>query len=136
LLAILWNLVGDIEVPILLTGLGQMLIGVNVGLQFNRDTFFLLKKVGLVGIVTLLLMFVLCVGIGAIFSLWTQVDFWSSVLGWAPAGAGEMSSTAIFLKLDASTVIMIQFVRLYTVFFSLPLVSWLIDKNRINMDST
>lgn len=126
LLALIWNFGGAFEMPVLATGIGQMLIGVNIGLKFNRETFKTLKSIGVLGISSLLLMVSLSITVGYIFSMWTQVDFWSSVLGWAPAGAGEMSSTAILLKKDVSAVIMLQFIRLYTVFFSLPLVSlWL-----------
>ncbi|MDG5787199.1 AbrB family transcriptional regulator [Evansella sp. AB-P1] len=128
-LALVWSMGTDLPVPILLTGIGQVFIGTSIGLKFDPNTFKTLRRVGLLGLTYLMLLVGLSIGTGGIFSILTGVDFWSSVLGWTPAGAAEMSSTAIFLDLDQSAVIMLQFIRLYAVFFSLPLLAaWLDDK--------
>ncbi len=114
------------EVPVLLAGIGQMLIGASVGLRFNRETLQTLREIKWTSIGLVVSMVGMTILIGVAFSLWARVDVFSAVLGWIPAGAGEMSSTAIVLQLDEMTVITVQLIRLYTVFFCLPLfVYWL-----------
>lgn len=127
LLTIIWSLFDEsLEVPLLIAGLGQMMIGATIGLRFDLSSLKLIWSMKRIAMLLLAAFISLSILISAIFSVWTHVDIWSSILGWIPAGAGEMSSTAIFLKLDETSVITFQLIRLYTVFLTLPLlIKWL-----------
>jgi membrane AbrB-like protein len=116
------------DVPLIVPGIGQMLIGAMIGRSFDTNAFKMLWRIKTVAVSLVAILIIGSVLIGIFFGLLSGLDIWSAVLSWIPAGAGEMASTAIFLGLDETSVISIQLIRLYTVFLSLPLMVKLVNK--------
>lgn len=127
-LMVVWALFDSgVEIPLMVAGIGQMLIGANIGLRFDINAISMLWRLKFTGGVLLFGLIVSTLIIAGVFSVSTEIDIWSSILGWVPAGAGEMASTAIFLELDESSVISLQMIRLYAVFLTLPLMMKVIE---------
>src|SRR5690625_416456 len=103
-------------------GIGQALIGGFVGVRFNREV---LKRVIAIGpiaiIITIVLFFAtfLCAGL---FYLLTNLSFPISLISVVPAGAAEMSITAIAFGFDPTIVASLHIIRLIILFFSFPLL--------------
>lgn len=69
-----------IEVPLLVAGFGQVLIGASIGLRFDPESLKVLWNIKKLGVLLLLSFIGLSLGISFIFSIWTKVDIWSSIL--------------------------------------------------------
>lgn len=108
--------------PNIVTGLGQVLLGANIGLRFDRDALKQLKKIGWLSASILGLFLVLTFAISLIFFWMTPLDYVTSMLSMSPGGAPQMSSTATVLHLDASIVASVQLIRLLIIFLLLPVV--------------
>lgn len=126
IITVVLNLFVDVETPLLIAGIGQVLIGATIGLRFDINSIRTLWRIKYAGLTLLFLFIGVSLSVGLFFSKATHVDVWSSILGWIPAGAGEMSSTAILLNLDETVVITIQLIRMYAMYISLLIIiKWL-----------
>lgn len=121
--------------PNFVVGIGQVLLGAVIGLQFDREALERLKKIGWLSIGTLLLFLVLSFLTSLVFFLLTDLDYVTSLLSMVPGGAPQMSSTASLLNLDGTMVASVQLVRLLMIFFLLPLVIPYLMKKQYRTDS-
>jgi len=106
--------------PSIAVGIGQVLLGANIGLRFDRESLRQLRKIGWLSIGILFMFLVLTFAISLLFFWMTPLDYVTSMLSMAPGGAPQMSSTASVLDLNASVVASIQLVRLLIIFLLLP----------------
>lgn len=106
--------------PGIAVGIGQVLLGANIGLRFDKESLNQLRKIGWLSIGILLMFLVLTFAISLLFFWLTPLDYVTSMLSMAPGGAPQMSSTASVLKLNASIVASVQLVRLLIIFLLLP----------------
>lgn len=128
-LAVLYALFfNSVDIPLIVPGIGQMLIGAMIGRSFDMNAFRMLWRIKKIAVTLVFTLITGSILIGVIFSWMSHLDIWSSILSWIPAGAGEMASTAIFLGLDETSVISIQLIRLYAVFLSLPIIVKLVNR--------
>ncbi|MBD2843813.1 AbrB family transcriptional regulator [Paenibacillus sp. IB182496] len=116
------SLVPEAEIPRFVPGIGQGLLGAVIGLRFDNQTMTQLKKIGATALISLLLYFVLSVLLATIFYGLTPLDWFTSLLSVVPAGAAEMSSTAMALDIEPALVATLQMARLLAVFFAMPLL--------------
>jgi uncharacterized protein len=103
--------------------IGQVIIGVVVGQKFDREAYQQIKKLGLLTLTILFVLFGTSFIIAYLFSLISNLDYAVSLLGVVPAGAAEMSSTAFALNLEPSIVAALQTARLIVIFLLLPLLT-------------
>lgn len=116
------------SVPAYVGGIGQGLIGVMVGVRFDRLTLFRLMTIGKVSFGIL--------GLYGLFSFLSAYVFWMlsdvtyivSLLSVVPAGAAEMSATAFALDQEPTLVASLQIIRVVSIFATLPLLLWVIRR--------
>ncbi|HEU5140057.1 MAG TPA: AbrB family transcriptional regulator [Bacillales bacterium] len=118
------------SLPTGVVGFGQILLGANIGLRFDRTALLQLKKIGWLSTGILMMFLVLTFAISLIFYFLTPLDYVTSMLSMSPGGAPQMSSTAAVLNLDASIVASVQLVRLLIIFLLLPVVIPYLVKKR------
>jgi hypothetical protein len=124
------------EMPTDIVGIGQVLLGANIGLRFDHTALKQLKEIGWLSIGILMLFLVLTFVVSLIFFLLTKLDFVSSLLSMSPGGAPQMASTAAVLHLDASMVAAVQLIRLLIIFLLLPIViPFLVKKDGVRKSS-
>ncbi|WP_158282271.1 AbrB family transcriptional regulator [Salipaludibacillus keqinensis] len=118
------------RVPNYIGGIGQGLIGVMVGVRFDRETLVRLKRIGTVSISILSIYLGISFISGYVFWKLSDVTYIVGLLSVVPAGAAEMSATAFALELEPTLVASLQIIRVISIFVTLPLLIWLINKLR------
>lgn len=125
---ILTEFIFEIEqVPKFIGGIGQALIGAFVGIRFDKDVLKKIWKLGPITLIIILLFFLLTLLIAIIFELLTDVSFSTSLISTVPAGAAEMSVTAVALNINPTIVATLHIIRLILLFLSLPLLLKLVN---------
>lgn len=105
----------EVRLPDPLLWLGQLLIGMSLGIRFKRDIVLRLPLFGLASAATSLVLGAILFGMAAAFSAATAADLPSLLLGLSPGGFVEMTLTARALNLDIALVTGFHFVRAFTV---------------------
>lgn len=123
-----WILTNAPSIPTYIAGIGQALIGVMVGVRFDRSTFLKLKEIGVVSALLLAVYFLFSLVNAAIFHWLTDLPYMTSLLSTAPAGAAEMSSTAMALHLEPTLVSSLHIIRVIALFLFLPIVIHLLRR--------
>ena len=108
--------------PPYLSGIGQALIGGMVGIRFDKTVLHRLLNVRKITMVIISLFFGVSLLTSTLFHWMTQLSFTISLIGTVPAGAAEMSATAIALDLNPSVVASLHIVRVMLLFLTLPLL--------------
>ncbi|WP_017725909.1 AbrB family transcriptional regulator [Halalkalibacterium ligniniphilum] len=118
-------LLPTVEMPGFVTGIAQGIMGAIIGMRFDRDTFMELRNIGAVSALTLLLYFVMSMGLALVFWGLTPIGWFTSLLSIVPAGAAEMASTATALGIEPAMVATLQMARVLALFLALPfLIKW------------
>ncbi|WP_256594320.1 AbrB family transcriptional regulator [Sporosarcina pasteurii] len=107
--------------PAYLSGIGQAFIGGLVGIRFDRLVLYQLLKVGKITVGIMSIFFGVSLLTSVLFHYMTKLSFSTSLIGIVPAGAAEMSATAIALDLSPSVVASLHIVRVILLFLALPL---------------
>ncbi|SES07120.1 AbrB family transcriptional regulator [Salipaludibacillus aurantiacus] len=115
-------------VPSYIGGIGQALIGVMVGVRFDRTTLIRLKKIGKVSAGILGLFVAFSFLSAYVFWLLSDMSYIVSLLSVVPAGAAEMSATAFALNQEPTLVASLQIIRVISIFATLPLLLWVIRR--------
>lgn len=111
----------DVEqVPRLFTGIGQAMIGALVGIRFDKVVLKRLWKVGSVTIMIISLFFILTLCTAFIFKVLTDIPYATSLISTVPAGAAEMSVTAVALEVNPTIVASLHIIRVISLFLTLP----------------
>ncbi len=119
-----WELPYKLQVPPWLFATGLLFIGVYIGLKFNRQAAQKLFKAVLIEVGLVLMLIVLCLGVGYEFHVVTQVDTVTAVLGFTPGGLEAMIATVMQLGGDAGLVLTMQMSRMLMIILIGP---WLIS---------
>ena len=124
------------SMPNLGVGMGMAMLGVIIGVRFDRSSLVEIKEIGWTSVGILLAFFLLTFVVTFVFYLMTPLDFITSLLAIVPAGAPQMSSVAASLELDASIVAAMQVIRLLVLVLIIPmLVPFLVSKETGNEPS-
>ena len=121
--------------PSYLSGIGQALIGGMVGGRFDKKVLAQLVSVGKITIAVIGIFFVVSILMSGLFHFMTKLSFSISLIGTVPAGAAEMSATAIALDISPSIVATLHIVRIMVIFFTLPLLIKIFKKLNKNIES-
>ncbi|SDH90124.1 hypothetical protein SAMN05192534_11465 [Alteribacillus persepolensis] len=117
-----WVLYGEAALPSYVGGIGQALIGIMVGIRFDKPTFLKLKDIGKLSVILLGLYFLFSLVLAGLFTWMTELPYMTSLLSTVPAGAAEMSSTAMALHLEPTLVAGLQMIRVVALFLFLPVL--------------
>ncbi|MFB5663274.1 AbrB family transcriptional regulator [Alteribacillus sp. HJP-4] len=127
-----WVLGANASLPSYIGGIGQAFIGVMVGIRFDRPTLIKLKEIGKPSAALLGIYFLFSLSLALIFEWLTNLPYVTSLLSTVPAGAAEMSSTAIALQLEPTLVSSLHIIRVMVLMLFLPLLVHVIKKAAIN----
>lgn len=100
----------------------QILIGIMVGSQFNKDTIKTLKKYLFQGIIISLYMVIVGFGLGYLIYITTDIDLGTALISTSPGGIAEMSVLAITYDFEIHKVIWFQFSRVLVVTSTVPIL--------------
>ncbi|MDY7224341.1 AbrB family transcriptional regulator [Halalkalibacterium halodurans] len=115
----------QIILPGYVQGVAQGVMGAVIGARFDRETFGELKRMGFISAITLLLYFIMSLGLAGLFTWMTPLEWYMSLLSIVPAGAAEMASTATALQMEPAMVATLQMARVLALFLCLPfLIKW------------
>lgn len=126
-----WELPYQLQVPQWLFAIGLLFVGVSIGLKFNRQAAQKLLKAVLIEVGLVLVLILLCLGVGYEFHVVTQVDTNTAVLGFTPGGIEAMIATVMQLGGDAGLVLAMQMCRMLMIIVIAPwLVAFLIKTGK------
>ncbi|NEQ67933.1 MAG: AbrB family transcriptional regulator [Symploca sp. SIO2D2] len=126
-----WELPYQLQVPQWLFATGLLFVGVSIGLKFNRQAAQKLLKAVLIEVGLILVLILLCLGVGYEFHVVTQVDTTTAVLGFTPGGIEAMIATVMQLGGDAGLVLAMQMCRMLMIIVIAPwLVAFLIKTGK------
>ncbi|UOQ44956.1 AbrB family transcriptional regulator [Halobacillus salinarum] len=108
--------------PNVMVGAGMAILGVIIGVRFDRESLVEIKRIGWTSLGVLGAFFILTFIITFVFYLMTPLDFITSLLAIVPAGAPQMASVAASLGLDASIVAAMQVTRLLAIILIIPML--------------
>jgi hypothetical protein len=109
-------------VPRNISGIGQALIGAFVGIRFDREVLRRVWKLGPATLLIISLLFCLTLLTAFIFKLTTNLPYTTSLISTTPAGAAEMTVTAVALDINPTIVASLHIIRVITLFLLLPLL--------------
>lgn len=122
------------QVPRFMAGIGQSLIGAFVGIRFNKQVLNKLLQAGPITIGILSVFLTLTLFNAFIFKTMTQIPFSTSLISTVPAGAAEMSVTAVALQENPTIVASLHIIRVMLLFLSLPFLLKVYDYFNKNQD--
>lgn len=112
-----------------ISSFGQVLIALNLGSRFTRDTFYLLKKIPFPVIIATVLSFSLSILSGYIFIFISHADMVSVMISIAPGGTAEMLALGESMHADTALIAFVQTTRMVAILICTPLLVKLSNKN-------
>lgn len=126
-----WMLPYQFQTPSFLFGIGLLLIGLSIGVQFDWKTARKLLKAVFIEIALVTVLILLCLGIGYEFHVITNVDTVTAVLGFTPGGIEAMIATVMQLGGDTGLVLAMQLTRMLSILLIAPwLVAFLVKNGK------
>lgn len=123
----------QIEIPRFLFSGGLLLLGVSIGVQFDWQVARKLLKAVLIEVGLVIVLIILCLGIGYEFHLLTGVETINALLGFTPGGIEAMIATVMQLGGDTGLVLAMQLTRMLGIILIAPwLVGFLTKQNKFN----
>ncbi|MGK7890420.1 MAG: AbrB family transcriptional regulator [Leptolyngbyaceae cyanobacterium] len=111
-LGVFWLSPATPYVPQWLFTTALLFVGLSIGLKFDWTTARKLWKAVLIDIVLVIVLSLMCLGIGYEFHVITQVDTVTSVLGFTPGGIEAMIATVMELGGNTGLVLAMQLTRM------------------------
>ncbi len=122
----LGGLSGGASVPVPLELAAFVVIGLNVGLNFTRDSLRTIGRALPVALVAIAGLIVACAGLGAVLAATTGAAPLDAYLATTPGGLYAVLAAATDGGADATFVLAVQVLRLFVMLLSAPLVArWL-----------
>ena len=116
----------DAGVPALVEAAGFLVIGLQVGLGFTRDSLRLVGRALPLAVVLIVGAVVACAGLGVLLSRAAGVTSLDGYLATTPGGLYAVLATATGSGADATFVLAVQVLRLFVMLFSAPLLARLL----------
>ncbi len=117
------EVLGPVAVPRAAQWLGFLIIGVQVGLRFTRDSVRSIARMLPAVLALVLLLVLLCAGLGVVLAATTEVDPLTAYLATTPGGLFAVLATAADAGSDVTYVLAVQLFRLLVILALLPLVA-------------
>ncbi|WP_211176162.1 AbrB family transcriptional regulator [Brasilonema sp. UFV-L1] len=128
-LVVFWMLPFQIQMPQPLFYAGQLLIGLSIGVQFDWQTVHKLLRAVFIEVGLVIVLILLCLGVGYGFHVVTHVDTVTAVLGFTPGGIEAMIATVMQLGGDTGLVLAMQLTRMLSILLIAPwLVAFLVKR--------
>lgn len=108
--------------PLIIKRCIQIFIGANIGLSFTNETFLVLPKLILPGLLITLLTIIFSLILAYLLTRLLQVDRLTAVCGLAPAGMSEMVIIAENYQVNISTVVTMHLFRIITIITCIPVI--------------
>ena len=122
----LTGLSGGADVPALVESAGFLVIGLQVGLGFTRDSLRLVGRALPLALALIVGAVLACAGLGVVLSRTADVSLLDGYLATTPGGLYAVLATATGSGADATFVLAVQVLRLFVMLFSAPLLArWL-----------
>ena len=123
-----WLLPYQLKMPQTVFAGGLLLVGLSIGLKFDWQTVRKLWKAVLIEVALVILLILICMGIGYEFHAIAHVDAITAMLGFAPGGIGVTIASAMQLGGNPGLVLAIQMTRLLLILLLSPwLAAFLIE---------
>jgi membrane AbrB-like protein len=117
---------GGAEVPDLVEAAGFLVVGLQVGLGFTRDSLRLVGRALPLALALIVGAVVACAGLGVVLSRTTGATLLEGYLATTPGGLYAVLATATGSGADATFVLAVQVLRLFVMILSAPLLArWL-----------
>ena len=124
----LGGLVRGAEVPALVQSAAFLVIGLQVGVSFTRDSLRTIGRALPLALAVIVALIVGSAGLGAVLSAATGVSALDGYLATTPGGLYAVLATATDTGADATFVLAVQVLRLFAVLLSAPLVAWVLRR--------
>ncbi|MCP2727264.1 AbrB family transcriptional regulator [Limnofasciculus baicalensis] len=115
-----WLLPYPLKMPPSIFSVGLLFVGVSIGLKFDWKTVYKLRKAVLIEIVLVMVLILVCLGVGYEFHILTQVDSLTAVLGSTPGAISAIIASAIQLGGDSGLVLTMQMSRMLVILLITP----------------
>lgn len=122
-LVVFWLVPYQIEIPGFLFCAGLLLLGISIGVLFDWQVARKLLKAVLLEIILVIVLSLLCLGVGYEFHMVTGVETVTAVLGFTPGGIEAMIATVMQLGGDTGLVLAMQLTRMLGIILIAP---WLV----------
>lgn len=117
---------GNVAIPgFVNTGI-QILLGVSLGLTFNRSSLHLAGKVLPLAIVSTLVLLSVAIFMAFLAQKMGLLDFATSIYGFSPGGMTGMSILAQMEGYSGAVVALLHSVRIFALFIAVPLLERLV----------
>jgi uncharacterized protein len=114
------------EVPGLVESAAFLVIGLQVGISFTRDSLRTIGRALPLALVVIVALVVASAGLGAVLSAATGASALDGYLATTPGGLYAVLATASDIGADVTFVLSVQVLRLFVMLLSAPLVArWL-----------
>jgi uncharacterized protein len=125
------GLTGDVEVPPLAREVGFSLIGLQIGLGFERDTVRQIARLALPVAISIGALLLACFGLAWLLELTADVKLLDAYLATTPGGLYAVLPIAYGSGADTTFVLAVQGLRLFAMVLAAPVVvRWLIRSER------
>ncbi|KQS68680.1 AbrB family transcriptional regulator [Modestobacter sp. Leaf380] len=114
------------DVPAVLEGAGFLVIGLQVGLSFTRDSLRVVGRALPLALAIIVAVVLACAGLGWALTATADVDPLTAYLATTPGGLYAVLATASDSGADATFVLAVQVLRLFVMLLTAPLVSRLL----------
>lgn len=108
------------SVPPWLSAAGQVLVGAQVGTQFERTLITSMRRFIPAALVNLAVLMLGCAAVGVLVAYATGISPANMILATSPGGVTEMCITAKVLHLDVPIIVAFHLVRIFLVILSAP----------------
>lgn len=133
-LIVFWLLPYQIEIPRFLFSVGLLLLGISIGVQFDWTVARTLLKAVLIEVGLVIVLSLICLGIGYEFHVVTGVDTVTAILGFTPGGIEAMIATVMQLGGDTGLVLAMQLTRMLGIILIAPWLVSFLAKRAKNSD--
>jgi uncharacterized protein len=125
------GLTGDVEVPPLAREVGFALIGLQIGLGFERDTVGQIARLALPVALSIAALLIACFGLAWLLELTADAKLLDAYLATTPGGLYAVLPIAYGSGADTTFVLAVQGLRLFAMVLAAPVVvRWLVRSER------
>lgn len=110
------------EIPSYANTLFQVMLGIVIGCKFSREKVSQLKSLVIPGLLSSVWMICISLAVGVLLAKATGLDLGTALFSSVPGGLSEMGLIALSYNLSVPVVTLFQFVRVITVFISVPVI--------------
>jgi uncharacterized protein len=126
-----WLLPYPLKIHPSIFAVGLSFIGLSIGLKFEWQTVYNLRKAVLIYFFLVMVLIIICIGVGYEFHLMTHVDSLTAVLGSSPGGISAIMASVIQLGGDSGLVLTMQMSRMLMILLISPWISKLVPVKEV-----